>query len=272
MKLKEFEKLSAGFDSTPPLPVLFVGHGNPMNAIGENPFVQGWKDSVKDIPKPRAVLCVSAHWETRGSFITAMEKPRTIHDFYEFPQQLFQVQYPAPGSPAVAELTRAAVQSAPIENDFVWGLDHGCWAVLKHMYPHADVPVLQLSLDATKPADYHLKLAEQLLPLRQKGVLIIGSGNMVHNLSLIDWRRPQRGHDWTLEASQGLKKLIMEQRTEVLVKISSVSEAYRLAVPTPEHFTPLMYTLGLKQKNEPLSFFNDQTVLGSISMTSLRIG
>jgi len=272
MKLNALQNLSNSFGNTGRMPVLFVGHGSPMNAVELNEFSMGWRSVGESLPRPNAILCVSAHWETRGTFITAMEKPRTIHDFGGFPQVLFDVQYPAPGSPELAIDTRDMIAESAIGLDESWGLDHGAWSVIKHLYPKADIPVVQLSLDYSKKPEYHYKLAGQLSALREKGVLIIGSGNMVHNLRTIDWKNQQGGYDWAIEADTKIRALIADNNFKPLLEIDKMGRAFEMSVPTPEHFLPLLYTLALKQNNEEVSFFNTKTVLGSISMTSLKIG
>lgn len=258
------------------MPILFLGHGTPMNAIEENDFSRGWRALTKDLPTPKAILCISAHWETRGTWVTAMEKPRTIHDFGGFPQELFNVQYPAPGKPELARETKDTLKSVETGLDLTWGLDHGTWSVLRQMYPAADIPVVQLSLDHTRPAPEHYALARELAPLRGKGVLIIGSGNMVHNLGRMsvrgeDFNEPF-GYDWALEANALFKRLINENCHAELAHYQALGEAVQLAVPTPEHFLPLLYILALKQDHEGLVYFNDQPVAGSLTMTSLAIG
>jgi 4,5-DOPA dioxygenase extradiol len=272
MNLKHLHNLTEPLESTEKMPVLFLGHGSPMNAIQENEFARGWRTVGQSLPKPDAILCVSAHWETKGTFVTAMEKPKTIHDFGGFPQELFDVQYPAPGSPALAQQTRDTITKTEVGLDQQWGLDHGCWSVVKHLYPQADVPVIQLSLDYTKAPQYHFELAKELAALRKKGVLIVGSGNMVHNLGVIDWRNPEGGFDWAIEANTTMKELIAKGDYSQLIHYSSLGKAVQLSVPTPEHYLPLLYTLGLKEENDNLSFFNDKTVMGSISMTSIKVG
>jgi 4,5-DOPA dioxygenase extradiol len=256
------------------MPVLFAGHGNPMNAIEENDFVAGFRKTAGMIPRPNAVLCISAHWQTKGSFVTAMEKPRTIHDFGGFPRALFEVQYPAPGSPWLAEETRNLVRSTELGLDDRWGLDHGAWSVIKHFYPMADIPVIEMSLDYSQPAQYHYDLAKELAPLRRKGVLIMGSGNMVHNLRMVAWDRLETtfGFDWALGAAQKMKDAILAGDHRPLIDYSSQGKEFDLAIPTPEHFLPLLYALALKEEKEPVSLFNDQPVGGSITMTSVRIG
>ena len=260
--------------STESMPVLFIGHGSPMNAIEDNEFTRGWREVAKILPKPKAILCISAHWETRGTRVTAMEKPRTIHDFGGFPQGLFDIQYPAPGSPWLARKVKDTVKKIDVELDDDWGLDHGCWSVLVQMYPAADIPVIQLSLDYTKSASEHYALAKELSALRQQGILIIGSGNMVHNLGRMvikgNFNKPF-GLDWAIEANELFKRLINENRHSELADYLALGNAVRLAVPTPEHYLPLLYILALKQENETVTYFNDQIIGGSLSMTSLVI-
>ncbi len=252
------------------MPVLFVGHGNPMNAITQNEFTEGWHKIGKTLPKPAAIICISAHWETRGTFITAMDKPKTIHDFYGFPDELFKVEYPAPGSPQLAAETKNTIKKAFLELDNKWGLDHGCWSVAMNMFPGADIPVIELSIDYTKPPQRHYELAQELSFLRRKGVLIIGSGNIVHNLRMINWQGTG-GFDWALEANEKIKNLITINDHRQLINYNSLGKEIELAVPTPEHYIPLLYALGLKDDKEGITFFNDKTELGSISMTSLII-
>jgi 4,5-DOPA dioxygenase extradiol len=257
------------------MPVLFVGHGSPMNAIEENGFVDGWREVEKSLPEPVAILCISAHWETRGTSVTAMAQPSTIHDFGGFPNELFEVQYPAPGNPELAQKVKSLISIAETGLDEKWGLDHGCWSVLRRMYPDADIPVIQLSLDYSKPAQYHFDLAGELLSLRKKGILIIGSGNMVHNLRLVDWGNldtPGIGYDWAVEANEKMKKFILSNDFKALIDYRSQGKAFELAIPTPEHFLPLLYALALKQEDDNVTFFNDKAVGGSLSMTSVRIG
>jgi 4,5-DOPA dioxygenase extradiol len=256
------------------MPLLFIGHGSPMNAIEDNEFVSGWEDVSGSMPGPEAILCISAHWETKGTFVTAMEDPQTIHDFGGFPQKLFQVQYPAPGSPALAGETKSVIKKSDARLDYNRGLDHGCWSVLKRMYPAADVPVVQLSLDYTQPAQHHYDIGRELIQLRRKGVLIIGSGNIVHNLRLVAWDRmdePEHGYDWALEANEKMKGLILSGDHKSLINFRSLGTSFDLAIPTPEHFLPLLYVLALKEESEKIEIFNDKAVMGSLTMTSLKI-
>ena len=272
LPLRAFHDAALSEASTDRMPMLFLGHGSPMNAIEDTVFSRGWKETGAKLPRPKAILCISAHWETKGTWVTAMEKPRTIHDFGGFPQALFDVQYPAPGSPSMAAATKAAVTSVEVGLDQQWGLDHGCWSVVKHLYPKADIPVLQLSLDYTRQPQWHMALAKELAVLRRKGILIIGSGNMVHNLGRIDWKKPDGGFDWAIEANGKFKDLIRTGQFANLANYSALGSAVNLSVPTPEHYLPLLYILGLKERDETIRFFNDQLVMGSISMTSLQIG
>lgn len=257
------------------MPVLFVGHGSPMNAIESNSFSETWKKLPLEIPRPKAVLCVSAHWLTRGTSVTAMEHPETIHDFGGFPKELFDVQYPAPGNPSLAIQTKNLIKSTAVTENHDWGLDHGTWSVVKQMYPDASIPVLQLSIDFYKPASYHYALAQELMSLRKKGVLIIGSGNMVHNLGMVDWTRLKEenyGYDWALELNQIFKDKILKWQHQDLMNYESLHKAAKLAIPTPDHYYPLMYILGLADKKDSISFFNDQAVGGSLTMTSVKFG
>lgn len=272
MNLNKLNTLTDPFESTAKMPVLFVGHGNPMNAIETNEYSLEWQKLSKSLPKPAAILCVSAHWETKGTFVTAMEKPQTIHDFGGFPQALFDVQYPAAGSPELADETKNLVAKTNVGLDESWGLDHGAWSVIRVMYPGADIPVIQMSLDYYQNPQYHYDLAKELTALRQKGILIIGSGNMIHNLRAVDWGKPNQGFDWAMEANSKFKKLILDNDHKQLINYKSLGREVELSIPTPEHFLPLLYTLALKTENEEVSFFNDKCVMGSLNMTSVRIG
>ena len=253
-----------------PTPALFVGHGSPMNAIEESEFSRGFVESARRIGKPKAVLCVSAHWEARGVFITAAEHPATIHDFFGFPRALFEVLYPAPGDPSLARKVAARVTAAKIGLDGGRGLDHGAWSVLCRMFPDADVPVVQLSLDRTRPPAAHLALARELSFLRDEGVLVLGSGDIVHNLSVVDFGR-EDGYDWAVRFDEEVRRRILSGDLAALVDYDRLPDA-PLAVPTPEHYLPLLYVLASKRDGDAVSFFNVKTVLGSISMTSVEVG
>jgi len=252
------------------MPALFIGHGSPMNAIEDNEFSRAWAEVARSLPSPKAVLCVSAHWETEGTRVTAMEQPRTIHDFYGFPPALFEKHYPAPGSPDLARKVGGLARKAPIELDFDWGLDHGTWSVLCRMFPEADVPVIQLSLDRRKSPAAHYALGRELRGLRKKGVLVLGSGNIVHNLREIVWE--DTAYDWALEFDAQIKQWIVEGNHEAIIDYSTLGRCARLAVPTLEHYLPLLYLLGLQEKSEEVAFFADKVTLGSMSMRSVKIG
>ena len=274
MNLKDLNKMTATMSSTEKMPVLFLGHGSPMNAIEENEFVANFRRLGNELVRPNAILCISAHWETNGTYVTAMQNPPTIHDFGGFPQELFEVQYPAPGSPQLAKQTKAIITKTNVGLDDKWGLDHGAWSVIKHLYPHADIPVVQMSIDYTQPAKYHYELAKELNSLRTKGVLIVGSGNMVHNLRMVSWKRLNEvyAYDWTIEANEKMKDFIVSEDHKSLIDFKSQGKAFELAIPTPEHYMPLIYTLALKTKNEEITIFNDKPVGGSLTMTSVKIG
>lgn len=271
--LHQFKNFSSALAETELMPVLFMGHGSPMNGIEINEFSSKWIDIAKNIPVPHAVLVVSAHWFTKGTRITAMDFPPTIHDFGGFPQALFDVQYPAPGNPHLAKETADLVKTTEIVLDHDWGLDHGAWSVIKHMYPLANIPVLQLSIDYTKGPQYHYDLAKELAALRKKGVLILGSGNMVHNLRMVSWDMMNGGgYDWALEMNDNFKKLILNKEHKPLINYQSMGSEAMLAIPTPEHYLPLMYTLGLQNEKEEAVLFNDKAIGGSLTMTSVQVG
>ncbi len=257
------------------MPVLFIGHGSPMNGIENNEFSNYWQKLGKEMVTPKAVLVISAHWLTNGTHVTAMQQPKTIHDFGGFPQALFDVQYPAPGNPALAAETKKLITSTDVGLDHDWGLDHGAWSVVKNMYPDANIPVLQFSIDYNKPASYHYNLAKELSALRKKGVLIMGSGNMIHNLRMVAWDKmevPNYGFDWAIEMHDLFKKKITAGDHQALINYESLSKSAKLAIPTPDHYFPLMYALGLQGKNEEPQYFNDKLVAGSLNMTSVMFG
>lgn len=273
--LFDLEKISSNLPRTARMPILFLGHGSPMNAIEENEFVQGFRNIAKKIPIPKAIICVSAHWFTKGTMVTAMEMPKTIHDFGGFPKALFDVQYPAPGNPELAKETIELLAPLGVEADHSWGLDHGAWSVIKHLYPNADIPVIQLSIDYTKNAAYHYDLASRLKKLREKGILIIGSGNIVHNLRLVDWKNLDKvdyGYDWAIESREKMNNWILNGDIKLLLDYQNQGRAIQLAAPSPDHYLPLIYTLGLKDSKEEVILFNDKLLAGSLSMTSVFIG
>lgn len=251
------------------MPALFVGHGNPMNAIEDNGFSRTWAELGASLPRPRGIVCVSAHWETDGSCVTAMEQPATIHDFSGFPAALENMDYPAPGSPELAARVMAAARSTRIRPDRSWGLDHGAWSVLCRMYPLADIPVVQVSLDAGAPPDFHYGLGRELGGLRKEGILLIGSGNMVHNLRIMAWQ--EQGFDWAVESDRAMADLIAAADHQALIDYARIPHA-RKAIPTEEHYLPLLYVLGAAQAGEPVAFFNASVTLGSVSMRGVRVG
>lgn len=256
-------------------PVFFIGHGSPMNGIETNVFSNQWKKIGEKIDLPSAVLVISAHWLTIGTHVTAMKEPKTIHDFGGFPQALFDVQYPAPGSPFLAGETAKLITSTNVGLDHDWGLDHGTWTVIRHMFPDANVPVLQLSIDYNQPAAYHYSLAKQLFDLRKRGVLIVGSGNMIHNLRMLDWRSMDSagfGFDWAIELNEIFKKKILSKDHKALIEYEVLSKNAKLAIPTPDHYFPMIYNLALQSDKDAIEFFNDDYVGGSLSMTSFRFG
>lgn len=270
--LKDFKKFTNTLserDTT--MPVLFTGHGSPMNGIEDNSFSSTWEKLGDDLALPSAVICVSAHWLTKGTRVTAMESPRTIHDFGGFPQELFNVQYPAPGNPELAKEAASLIHKTNVDLDHEWGLDHGTWSVIRRMYPDAKIPVLQLSIDYTKPPQFHYELARELESLRKKGVLIVGSGNMVHNLRIMDWNKQTTGYDWAIEMNEKFKSLINAGDHKSLIHFEGLGQAAKLSIPTSEHYLPLLYVLGLKSDKDRVSFFNDNLTMGSISMTSVML-
>lgn len=273
--LNSLEKLSSTFKSTKRMPVFFLGHGSPMNGIEDNQFVQGFKKQGELLEKPNAIVVISAHWETKGTKVTAMEFPKTIHDFGGFPKALYEVQYPAPGHPELAKEISTIVQPEDtVHLDHQWGLDHGAWTVVKHMFPKADVPVIQLSLDYTLNGQQHFDLAQQLNRLRDKGVLIVGSGNMVHNLRRLDWSKinDNYGYDWAIEANTKMKEWILSSNHKQLIDYKNQTQAFNLAIPTPEHYLPLIYVMAMADNKDEKLLFNDQYLGGSLSMTSVKIG
>jgi 4,5-DOPA dioxygenase extradiol len=256
--------------SSGPMPALFVGHGSPMNAIEDSPFRRGWQAMGKRLPRPKAILCVSAHWETEGVYVSSAAQPDTIHDFRGFPKALFEVKYPAPGSPELAHRVAELIEGPRVHLDPQRGLDHGAWSVLTAMYPEADIPVVQLSLHTLQPGAWHYDLARQLQPLRDEGVLVMGSGNIVHNLRY--WRPDMREpYDWAARFDEDIAERIAEGHHEGMLGYETLGPDALLAIPSPEHYLPLVYVLALQREDEPVEFFNDQ-VSASISMRSVLIG
>jgi 4,5-DOPA dioxygenase extradiol len=255
------------------MPTLFLGHGSPMNAIQENAFTQTLGSLAISLPIPEAILCISAHWMTEGSWITHMERPKTIHDFYGFPKPLFDIQYPAPGRPDIADAIQKELTDPQIHLDNeAWGLDHGTWAVLRHMYPEAKIPVMQLSIYMEQPPEYHFKLGQELAKLRDKGILIVGSGNIVHNLPKIRWEENAAPYDWAQEFDEWSKEKLNQRDFNALQKDFLKSEAGRLAVPSMDHYYPLLYILGASNNKDELKFEYEEIQNSSISMRCLSFG
>lgn len=274
LSMRSWAETVKQFPATPPFPVLFLGHGSPMNAIEENAFVAGFRQIAKELPRPQAILCISAHWETSGIRLSASAKPETIHDFGGFPPELFAVQYPAPGSPALAQQIQKGLGLPPVSLDHERGLDHGAWSVLKVLYPKANIPVVQMSLDYRMNPAQHYQLGQQLKAWRERGILIVGSGNMVHNLGLVDWRRlnDRFGFEWAETARSKMNQWIKEGNHQALIQYNKQGQALQLAIPSAEHFLPLLYTLGMKRKEDGIRLFNDEPVGGALSMTSVMLG
>jgi 4,5-DOPA dioxygenase extradiol len=252
------------------MPLLFIGHGSPMNAIEDNEFSRSWMAVGKTLPPPKAILCVSAHWESMGTQTTAMEKPRTIYDFYGFPPELYEKTYPAPGSPELAARVLELVGTDGTAKDLKWGLDHGTWSVLARLFPKAEIPVVQLSLDVNKNSQEHYDLGRQLKPLRDEGILILGSGNIVHNLRMVVFE--DIAYDWALAFDGMVKKWILDGNHDPLIQYHKQGREAALSINSAEHYKPLLYVLGAQDSGEPVSFFTEKVWGGSVSMRSIRIG
>ena len=255
------------------MPAIFFGHGNPMNALQHNDWTEAWEEIGKTIPRPRAVLCVSAHWYLPATLVTAMAEPRTIHDFGGFPRELYPVQYHAPGSLELAVRVQELLAPLPVELDQSWGLDHGTWSVLRHVYPSADVPVLQLSMDETQPTGFHFEVGKRLAPLRDEEVLIMGSGNLVHNLHAYAWgRHTPEPYDWAVRFEEQAKTLMSSDGFDALVNYESLGRDALLAIPTPDHYLPLLYVLGATRPNDTITFPVHGIDGGSVSMLTVQVG
>lgn len=272
MNLNTFGNIVKTDSNSEVMPLLFVGHGNPMNAITDNIYRKGWSDIAKTLPAAKAILCISAHWLTKGTFVTMTDMPKTIHDFGGFPDELFQQQYPAAGAVEFAKLTTQTVKSKTVHADFEWGLDHGAWSVLMNMYPKANIPVYQLSIDYGQSMSHHFELAKELSFLRKKGVLIIGSGNVVHNLRMAKWSGDTKPYDWAIEFDNVVKTSIEKNNPSTLIDYSKLGSIANLAHPTNDHYIPLIYALALRDKKDDFLFFNDSFDMGSMSMRSVLFG
>jgi 4,5-DOPA dioxygenase extradiol len=255
------------------MPAIFFGHGNPMNALADNAYTKGWASIGKSLGRPKAVLCISAHWYLSETAVTAMESPRTIHDFGGFPPELYKVQYPAPGAPQLAARVQSLFAPLSVELDQGWGLDHGTWSVLCHVFPRADVPVVQLSIDETRPPEFHYKIGKLLAPLRDEGILIIGSGNIIHNLHSYAWGRHEvKPFDWAVRFETLARDLLLKGDDAPLVSYETLGRDALLAAPTPDHYLPLLYVLGLRRPGDEITFPVEGFDGGSISMLTVRIG
>jgi 4,5-DOPA dioxygenase extradiol len=255
------------------MPAIFFGHGNPMNALLKNPYTDGWANIGKHFPRPRAVLAVSAHWYFPATAVTSNAKPRTIHDFGGFPRELYGVEYPAPGSPELAQRVQELLAPASVALDESWGLDHGTWSVLCHVFPQADIPVVQLSIDETQPPEFHYELGKRLKPLREEGVLILGSGNIVHNLHTYAWGRQRvEPFDWAVRFEEQVRELLLRETHDPLVAYETLGRDARLSVPTPEHYLPLLYVVAVRKEGEPVSFPIEGVDGGSVSMLAIQFG
>ncbi len=272
LDLKAFGNEMLSGKNTSKMPALFIGHGSPMNALEENAFTKSLHKLGEDLEVPKAIMVVSAHWQTRGTYVHTSQLPKTIHDFGGFPQALFDVQYPAKGSPEFAEMVSKQITSTKVLHDNDWGLDHGAWAVLKKIYPNANIPVFQMSLDFTQGSAYHYKLAKELDALRNKGLLILGSGNIVHNLGILDWNNPNgKGYDWAIEFDEKVKANLISHNHAPLIDYSQMGKAAQLSVPTNEHYLPMLYVAALQQKDEEVKFIYEEMQMGSISMRCFMV-
>lgn len=257
----------------PALPAIFFGHGNPMNALLDNEYTRRWSAIGQAIARPKAILSISAHWYVPATGVTVSTAPRTVHDFGGFPPELYEVKYPAPGDPELARRVQQLLAPVPVALDNSWGLDHGTWSVLKHVYPQADVPIVQLSIDETQPAEWHFDIARRLAILRDEGVLIVGSGNLVHNLHTYAWgREAVEPYDWALRFEQQARAMLVAEENRPLIDYERLGRDAMLSIPTPDHYLPLLYVLGTRQEGEPASFPVEGVDGGSVSMLSVRIG
>lgn len=268
----EFFNQVKGMDNTPLMPAFFIGHGSPMNAISDNAFTRDLGNATKNLPAPTAIMVVSAHWLTRGTFVSTSKFPETIYDFGGFPDALYKVKYEAPGAPDFALQAKKLLEQSHAQEDHTMGLDHGAWSILRHMYPKANIPVFQLSIDAAKPAAHHYELIKQIASLRKKGLMVIGSGNIVHNLRILNWQNPNAApYDWSLEFDTYVKSNLENKNHQALIDYLKAGKSAQLSVPTNDHYLPLMYILGLQQKNENIKFIHHSFDLGSISMRSFML-
>ena len=255
------------------MPAIFFGHGNPMNAVMNNHYTEGWRRMGKQMPKPKAILSISAHWFVPETGVTISTAPRTIHDFGGFPRELYEVQYPAPGDPELARRVKTLLEPLQVNLDNSWGLDHGTWSVLRHVYPAADVPVVQLSIDETQPSSFHFEIGRRLAPLRDEGILIVGSGNLVHNLHTYAWgRHVPDPYDWAIRFENEAKEMMLAGEYKPLINYETLGPEASLSIPTPDHYLPLLYVIATRQQGEIITFPIEGVDGGSISMLSVQIG
>lgn len=254
------------------MPAIFFGHGNPMNALLNNRYTEAWQRLGRNMTRPKAILAISAHWYIAATAVTVTTAPKTIHDFGGFPQELYQVQYPAPGDPALARRVQQLLAPLPVALEEKWGLDHGAWSVLRHVYPQADVPVVQLSIDATQPAAAHFELGRKLAPLREEGILIAGSGNLVHNLHAYAWGRPADPYDWAVRFEAAAREMILAGEYKPLINYPSLGREAMLSIPTPDHYLPLLYVLATRQNGQAVTFPVEGVDGGSVSMLAAKMG
>jgi len=271
MTLAEFSKAISDYPTTPIMPALFVGHGSPMNGLEDNEYSRAWQMLGTQLPRPRAILAISAHWLTEGTAVHVAAKPKTIHDFWGFPKELYDLTYPCPGAPELARATQKLITKTNIETDTEWGIDHGTWIVLHRMYSDANIPVFQMSIDFSKPSNFHYELGKELRPLREHGILVMGSGNIVHNLSRVDFNENAKAFDWALEFDEKSKTLIEAGNHGALAHYEKLGSAAHLAIPTPDHYYPLLYTLGLQQRTDRASFPISGITHGSVSMRAVLL-
>ncbi|MGA7290285.1 MAG: 4,5-DOPA dioxygenase extradiol [Terriglobales bacterium] len=255
------------------LPAIFFGHGNPMNAVWENTYTAGWRRIGMQLPRPKAILSISAHWFVPGTGVTISTAPRTVHDFGGFPRELYQVQYPAAGDPELARRVQQLLKPLPVKFDSSWGLDHGTWSVLKHVYPNADIPIVQLSIDETQAASFHFEIGRRLVPLRSEGILVVGSGNLVHNLHAYAWGRHMPDpYDWAIRFEQEAKEMMVAGEYKPLINYESLGPEALLSIPTPDHYLPMLYVIGSRQKGDVVTFPIEGVDGGSISMLTVKVG
>lgn len=271
MTLKQFKSKAASYSKTSKMPVLFIGHGNPMNAIEANQYTRAWESLSKKLSKPNAILSVSAHWLTERTFVHAAKRPKTMHDFWGFPDELYEIQYNCPGAPKLAKEVQSLIKKMKVESDSEWGIDHGTWVPLRYLFPEADVPVFQLSIDVSKPSKFHYDIGKELALLRERGVLIIGSGNIVHNLGRMQYEPDAKPYDWAVEFDELSKELVIKGEHEPLITYEKLGKAAVLSIPTPDHYWPLLYSLALQKKDDQISFPVNGIAHGSVSMRAIVI-